>query len=787
MTIKVSITALFFLGLNTLFTAQSISGKITNNKGEAIPYAEVSAEYQKEKFYTLTNASGNYTLKVSKNNDYTLNVFNNGAKVYTHSLTVKGDINKDVIINEEVKEKEIQGVVLTSRKKIIEQKVDRMVFNLENSIASQGMSGADALRNTPLIRMDDQQGISIVGKSGVSVMINGKMLNLSGSELTNYLQSLRSDDISKIEVITTPPAKYEAQGNSGLINIILKKNTNFGWSGSLNTSYQRNTKDGFRNGVNINYRTNKLNSSLKLRHYDNGYSPVGNRDLISDVNKIFTEEKREDRTYGLGLNYSLDYEINKNSNIGVIYDYGSSRYTMDSRNRSRYFTGLVSDSTLNTHAMHKWKTPTHTLSAYYDLKLDTLGKKLSVVGNLLNNQPNKTNDFVTTNLLNLNESIVRNESLLKYNVFSGQADLSLPYDWGTVETGGKYTFLKNKSNVGYYEYLSGRYVINPENSNVFDYEEQNYALYASLEKKFGKKWTAKAGLRYEYTTLEGTNDDGQNNIKNNYGKFFPSLYLSYNPNANHSLSVKYSRRITRPDFQSLNPFRWYTNPYIYYTGNSSLQPSFNDNVEVSYTFKNKLTISAYNQYTQNGYSSIARLLNGVYSNRVENSYDQNKIGLNLTYYDTFFKVWEFSASMNASNGRTSPLIPELQEISVNSFLYSFYNTIAVNKSKTVFVMLNFWHSLPFTFGSTYVKDQLEFSPGIKASLFNKQLQLSAVLSDAFRTVKNNGYTEYSGYRENFNQYNDYRRFTFSLTYIFGNSKVKGASKSIRFDEKSRAN
>ncbi|PKF72873.1 TonB-dependent receptor domain-containing protein [Chryseobacterium sp. PMSZPI] len=786
MTIKLSITTLFFLGINTLFNAQSISGKITNNKGEAIPYAEVSAEYQKEKFYTLTNASGNYTLKVSKNNDYTLNVFNNGAKVYTHSLTVRGDINKDVIVNEEVKEKEIQGVVLTSRKKIIEQKVDRMVFNLENSIASQGMSGADALRNTPLIRMDDQQGISIVGKSGVSVMINGKMLNLSGSELTNYLQSLRSDDISKIEVITTPPAKYEAQGNSGLINIILKKNTNFGWSGSLNTSYQRNTKDGFRNGININYRTNKLNSSLKLRHYDNGYSPVGSRDLISDVNKIFTEEKREDRTYGLGLNYSLDYEINKSSNVGVIYDYGSSRYTMDSYNKSSYFTGLVSDSTLNTHAMHKWKTPTHTLSVYYDLKLDTLGKKLSVVGNLLNNQPNKTNNFVTTNLLNLNESIVRNESLLKYNVLSGQADLSLPYDWGTVETGGKYTFLKNKSNVGYYEYLSGQYVIIPENSNVFDYEEQNYALYASFEKKFGKKWTAKAGLRYEYTTLEGTNDD-QNNIKNNYGKFFPSLYLSYNPNANHSLSVKYSRRITRPDFQSLNPFRWYTNPYIYYTGNSSLQPSFNDNVEISYTFKNKLTVSIYNQYTQNGYSSIARLLDGVYSNRVENSYDQNKIGVNLSYYDTFFKVWEFSASMNASNGRTSPLIPELQEISVNSFLYSFYNTIAVNKSKTVFVMLNFWHSLPFTFGSTYVKDQLEFSPGIKASLFNKQLQLSAVLSDAFRTVKNNGYTEYSGYRENFNQYNDYRRFTFSLTYVFGNSKVKGASKNIKFDEKSRAN
>lgn len=692
--------------------------------------------------------------------------------------------NKDTL-----KHHNIEGVILEGKKKLIEQKVDRMVFNVTNSIASQGMSGIDALKNTPLIRVDDQQGISIVGKSTVNVMVNGKMLNLSGSELTNYLQSLRSDDISKIEVITTPPAKYEAQGNSGLINIILKKNMNFGWSGNMNTSYQRNTKDGFRNGITVNYRTNKLNSSLKLRHYDNGYSPVGTRDLISDSNKIYTQEERDDRTYGLGVNYSIDYEVSKKSNIGIIYDYGSSKYKMDSHNRSNYFRGMVSDSILDTYAKHNWRTPTHTLSAYYDVKLDTLGKKLSVVGNLLNNEPNKINNFTTTNLLNLDGSIVRNESLLKYNVYSGQADFTLPYTWGTVETGAKYTFLKNKSDVGYYEYLIGQYTLNPNNSNLFNYKEQNYALYASIQKNFGEKWSAKAGLRYEYTTLEGSspNEINQNNIKNNYGKFFPSLYLSFIPNSNNSLSINYSRRITRPDFQSLNPFRWYTNPYIYYTGSSTIQPSFNDNIELSYTYKNKLTISVYNQYTQNGYSSIARFSNGIYSNTMENSYNQNKVGINLSYYDTFFKIWEFSASMNASNGHTNSLIPELQNISVNSFLYSLYNTIAINKSKTVFVMLNFWHSFPFTYGSTYVKDQLEFSPGIKASLFNKQLLLSAVLSDAFKTVKNNGYTAYSGYRENFTQYNDYRRFTFSLTYTFGNNNVKGTSKNIRFDEKSRAN
>ena len=124
-------------------------------------------------------------------------------------------------------QKEIETVVITGKKKLIDRKVDRLIFNVENSIASQGVDATEALANTPLLKVDENRGISIVGKSGVSVMVNDRMINLSGNELINYLRSLRSDNISKIEVITTPPSKYEAQGNSGLINIILKKNPNF--------------------------------------------------------------------------------------------------------------------------------------------------------------------------------------------------------------------------------------------------------------------------------------------------------------------------------------------------------------------------------------------------------------------------------------------------------------------------------------------------------------------------------------------------------------------------------
>ena len=200
--------------------------------------------------------------------------------------------------------------MLTAKKRLVEQKVDRTVFNVENSIASQGMSGLEALQNTPLVRVQNGK-ISIIGKGGVAIMINDRILNLPGSEVANYLQSLLSDDIARIEVITTPPSRYEAAGNSGIINIILKKNPNLGWSGNLSGSYQRNSYDGFRSGATINYQSKKISSSLKLRQYDFIYNIEGSNNLIGSEKSIYSDETRKDQSKGLGLNYSLDYKINE--------------------------------------------------------------------------------------------------------------------------------------------------------------------------------------------------------------------------------------------------------------------------------------------------------------------------------------------------------------------------------------------------------------------------------------------------------------------------------------------
>jgi hypothetical protein len=210
-----------------LIFSQSITGKITQS-GNQVSYAEIIAVKNQFKQTAISDEKGNFALKLPENGVYQIVCIFDGIEVSKDEITVNGS-TKHYFALQSKPAKEIDGVVVTAKKKLIERKADRLVFNIAHSVASQGTDGVEALNNTPQIRVDENEGISMVGKSGIAVMISDRMLNLTGTELINYLKGLRSENIEKIEVITAPPSKYEAQGNSGLINIVLKKTKT--WAG----------------------------------------------------------------------------------------------------------------------------------------------------------------------------------------------------------------------------------------------------------------------------------------------------------------------------------------------------------------------------------------------------------------------------------------------------------------------------------------------------------------------------------------------------------------------------
>ncbi|KPE49885.1 TonB-dependent receptor [Chryseobacterium indologenes] len=693
-------------------------------------------------------------------------------------------MKKDFSIDKK-QEKQIEGVTLTARKKMIERKADRLIFNVSNSVASQGMDGAEALATTPLLKVDDNSGISIIGKSGVAVMINERMLNLSGSELVTYLKSLRSENIEKIEVITTPPAKYEAQGNSGLINIVLKKNQNLGWSGSLTTSLQQQTYTGTSNSTTINYQNDKLRSSLKLRQFKyEKYSFENYR--IEGADGVKSSDDRRDFGDGLGANLSLDYQLSKKSNIGLIYDYGFGNSNMDINNNSDYSQNGNYTNTLTTYAEHRSENRQQTLSAYYDLKFGKQDNKLSFTGNYFSNTPGSTIDFTT--IENSGQSfVVRTPSTVDYKIYSGQADLTLPYKFAKTEAGIKFTNFDNNSDIAYLNLTNGSYVEDPVKSNVFEYNEKNYAAYLSFEKEFSEKWSAKAGLRYEYSTINGNSLTSGQQTENSYGKFFPTAYVTYKSNENNTFSLNYSKRINRPGFRAINPYRWYINVNSYFTGNPLLKPSINHNFELSYIYKGKLSASAYYQRSVDEFDQLANLQGENRISTFANFYNQNSMGVSLNYSDTFFKFWEANYSADLSYMNTEVFATDAASRKGTSYNFNVQNNLSLNKSKTVQLIFNYWFRLPSNSGNVYMDFAGNFTSGLKLSLMERSLQMNLFVSDIFKQSRSRGEIYYTTGTHYYNNYYDARRLTLSATYTFGNKKVKGADRNVKFDEKYRAN
>nr|WP_315026607.1 TonB dependent receptor [uncultured Chryseobacterium sp.] len=763
--------------------SQTITGKISQ-AGKTAAYVEVIAIKDQKKQTVISDEGGNYSLKLLENGNYQIKLIQDGEEMSSRDVAINGDVKQDFFI-EKKNEKQIEGVTLTARKKMIERKADRLVFNITNSVASQGMDGADALATTPLVKVDENTGISIVGKSGVAVMINDRILNLSATELVTYLKSLRSENIEKIEVITSPPAKYEAQGNSGLINIVLKKNQNLGWNGSLTTALQQQTYTGFSNSATINYQNEKLRTSLKLRQNKNEKHSFENY-RIEGSDGLKSYDNRRDFGDGLGANLSVDYRLNSKSNLGFIYDYGYGHSNMDVLNTSDYFQNGNYTNTLLTSAEHRGHSTQQTVSAYYDIKFGKKDHQLSITGNYFSNIPKTTIDFITTENSGA-QFTVKSPSMVDYKIYSGQADLILPYSFAKMETGLKFTNFDNNSEIFYQNLTNGNYITDPLKSNEFKYNEKNYAAYASIEKFFNEKWSAKAGLRYEYSTVNGNSLTSGQQSENSYGNFFPTAYISYKSNENHTFNLNYSKRINRPGFRAINPYRWYTNINSYFTGNPFLQPSINHNFEFSYVYKGKLSASAYFQRTLSGFRQIMTLEGENRLSTFANFFNQNSMGITLNYSDTFFKRWEANYSADISYMKTQVYATDAASRKGSGYDFDLQNNFSLNKSKTVQLILNYWFRLPSNFEMVHWEYTGNVTAGLKLSLMEKSLQVNLLVSDIFKQSRSRGQIFYTTGTHSFNNYYDARRLTLSATYTFGNKKVKGADRNVKFDEKNRVN
>jgi len=763
-------------------TSYEIKGRIVDINHHPVALANViirKAQTDKIIQSTQTDTEGYFRLVAAEKGNYIITISEVSMDSSSIALTL-ADLQTvqlpDIILRTATKQ--LKQVTISSKAPVLERKVDRLIYNLNNTISANGASLFEALQAAPLLTVSDG-GVSMVGKGSMAVMVNEKIIYLSGTDLANYLKTLRAENVEKIEIITTPPSKYEAQGSGGLVNIVLKKNQSLGWKGSVGSTYYQNARSSYNNSLAIFYRSKKVSGSFTFNQSNFRSVITESIDIIGQANKTMSNEQRLGNSPNLQTSLSLDYELNKRNNLGFIYNISDNKSTTSFSNTYSFVTGNSLDSVLKTTGEIARPLFTKTLNLYHDLKLDSNGKKLNNSINFFSNKPEMNSDFISVS--DNVYAAVRTNSLSKYRIWSAQSDLTLPYKWAKIETGVKFATYNNGASLTYANIIGNAAQLDKTRSNDFDYTESNLAAYYGMESEFSEKWTAKAGLRYEYTIMDGYSPTLDQRNQNKYGALFPTAYLVYKADADNTISVNYARRINRPRLNQLNPFIYYTNIYTSITGNPLLLPSYSDNFELNYLYKGMLSLTAFTQHTSDAISSLITIDGPLLAYSTGNFLTTDNLGAYASFNKTLFKCWENNTSASIFYSSSKSNISEIPTQNGFSASINFNNSFKISNGLSFY--LNYTQNLPSTTGNVYSYAQRNFRTGARLKLLKNNLIISPSYLLGSVTKFDIHYSDFVQTQKT--DYN-YNTFNFNVTYLFGRSKVSGNNKNISFDEKRRA-
>ena len=763
-------------------TSYEIKGRIVDINHHPVALANViirKAQTDKIIQSTQTDTEGYFRLVAAEKGNYIITISEVSMDSSSIALTL-ADLQTvqlpDIILRTATKQ--LKQVTISSKAPVLERKVDRLIYNLNNTISANGASLFEALQAAPLLTVSDG-GVSMVGKGSMAVMVNEKIIYLSGTDLANYLKTLRAENVEKIEIITTPPSKYEAQGSGGLVNIVLKKNQSLGWKGSVGSTYYQNARSSYNNSLALFYRSKKVSGSFTFNQSNFRSVITESIDIIGQANKTMSNEQRLGNSPNLQTSLSLDYELNKRNNLGFIYNISDNKSTTSFSNTYSFVTGNSLDSVLKTTGEIARPLFTKTLNLYHDLKLDSNGQKLNNSINFFSNKPEMNSDFISVS--DNVYAAVRTNSLSKYRIWSAQSDLTLPYKWAKIETGVKFATYNNGASLTYANIIGNAAQLDKTRSNDFDYTESNLAAYYGMESEFSEKWTAKAGLRYEYTIMDGYSPTLDQRNQNKYGALFPTAYLVYKADADNTISVNYARRINRPRLNQLNPFIYYTNIYTSITGNPLLLPSYSDNFELNYLYKGMLSLTAFTQHTSDAISSLITIDGPLLAYSTGNFLTTDNLGAYASFNKTLFKCWENNTSASIFYSSSKSNISEIPTQNGFSASINFNNSFKISNGLSFY--LNYTQNLPSTTGNVYSYAQRNFRTGARLKLLKNNLIISPSYLLGSVTKFDIHYSDFVQTQKT--DYN-YNTFNFNVTYLFGRSKVSGNNKNISFDEKRRA-
>ena len=598
----------------------TITGLVYDASSHALEGVTVSLLHAKDSSqagHSVTDKTGRYKFHHPAPATYILLFTSVGyKKVFSAPLTL-GSASEITVpdVQLQAATNMLAGVTVAARKSFIEQKIDRTVVNVDAAVTNGGATALEVLEKLPGVSVDKDGNVSMKGKAGVMILIDNKPSYLSGAELVNLLRTMNASQLDQIELMTNPPAKHDAAGNAGIINIKTKKIKLQGFNGSATTGYGQGIYARTNNSLNLNYRTGKVNLFTNFSFNKNKWGnslDISRKYRTEDghtVNAIFDQTSYITQSNSNGsLKAGMDLFISKKTTLGFVAtgSLSAQRTEVDNTSYLKNSAGIT-DSIVHSAGNGKepWKNGTVNLN--FRRQFDSTGRELTSDLDYMHYQADGDQHFTNTSFktagVKMNETALKASLPIGIDIYSAKADYTQMLKKSVkLETGLKSSYVTTVNTAGYYNQVAAEWKPDYEKTNNFRYSERINAAYINLNKQF-KKLGVQTGLRYENTHYQGRqagNPQKEDSaFQRSYNNLFPTVFLSYTASKKNGFGLNIGRRIDRPAYQDLNPFIYFLDNYTYQSGNPYLKPQFSTTIELSHTFKGFLTTTLNYSRTKN--------------------------------------------------------------------------------------------------------------------------------------------------------------------------------------------
>ncbi len=639
----------------------------------------------------------------------------------------------------------LEEVVIKGEKALVEVRADKMVYNVASSVNASGNNGLELLSKSPGVIVDLDNNITLQGKSGVRIFINGRPSRVSGSDLTNMLQGMRSDNIESIEIMSNPSVKEDAEGTGGIINIILKKNTDLGFNGNVIANFSQGVQPRSTLGTSLNYSGEKTSFfstiALSRDEYKTDRSETITReDYFTDMDSKDVSERN-----GLNITAGVDHRFNSEHTLSVdakvlINDRASN---LESSTYISDLTGAQPPQQLLAETNSEGFSENYNANIHYNFvpnKSSKLTADMSF-GLYANDadtyQPNAYYDIDGEEPNSTVESSYNTSTGI--NIFSTRVDYEKSIGKYKISAGGKYAHISTDNQLAFYNIEGDSSTLDPNRSNDFSYLEQVAAAYLIFDAKLTERIVINAGLRVENTSslgeLESANPSPDDVVSRNYTSFFPNVSLSYSDQQNHAISLSIGRRISRPNYQDLNPFEQKLSEISAWRGNPFLEPSYTTNYQISYSFKRKLVISNTYSVTTNFFANIFEQDGEVGTVIIPRNMDKvTNNGLSASYPLKATKWWSFTTFLIYNHVKYSGDM-EGTVVDLTADIVNFRMQNSFKLPLGITMELSGYASSPWIWrGSVHVKEYYRIDLGFKRGFLDDALLLKITGGDIFRSA-----------------------------------------------------